>query len=163
MMSKGGNMLNKLRSLILLFKIKKLKRKNKEYKETLNKTVKAFNEINETLFGEKIEVKIFEKEIELSSFMFIYKISLLETDYKNTGIFETIKEKINCEIIKNEKYKIFKNEIMKLEGPKDLKEYIIGNLFEAEKMYNSVFKQIWSILENTAEFEDIKILFKENL
>ena len=113
-MIKGGNMLNKLRNLILLFKIKKLKRKNKKYKEMLNKTVKSFNEINETLFGEKIEVKIFEREIELISFMFIYKINLLETDYQNIGIFETIKEKINCEIINNEKYKIFKNEIMYL-------------------------------------------------
>ena len=83
-MIKGGNMLNKLRNLILLFKIKKLKRKNKKYKEMLNKTVKSFNEINETLFGEKIEVKIFEREIELISFMFIYKINLLETDYQNT-------------------------------------------------------------------------------
>ena len=161
-MSKGGNMLNKLRNLILIFRIKKLKRKNKKNKEMLNKTVKSFNEINEILFGEKIEVKIFEKEIELISFMFIYKINLLETDYQNIGIFETIKEKINCEIIENNKYKIFKSEIMKLEGPKELKEYIIGDLFKAEKMYNSVFKQIWSILENTAKFEDIKTLFKEN-
>ena len=52
---------------------------------------------------------------------------------------------------------------MKLEGPKELKEYIIGNLFEAEKMYISVFEEIWSIIENTEGFEDIKILFKENL
>lgn len=156
-------MLNKLRNLISLFKIKKLKRKNKEYKEMLNKTVKTFNEINKTLFGEKIEVKIFEKKIELASFMFIYKINLLETDYKNSDVFETIEEKINYEIIYNEKYKIFLDEIMKLEGPKELKEYIISNLFEAEKMYISVFEEIWSIIENTEGFEDIKILFKENL